>query len=178
MGRAFGHSLVLKQTWGWVSGIIVFYAHPGASAGRCSVISKEPLGSYKQHRISYAEIIFLCLHIFFSLSHSILGKINKDFTVLKSFSCTFHLFSYDSGPSMALGFLGETLPGCLQPLTSGASAALWVSRGNLFWELTPHAPSHRPCGLGACDRAGRQVVKGRAPGRPGDKPSPHNRYVY
>lgn len=156
MGRAFGHSLVLKQTWGWVSGIIVFYAHPGASAGRCSVISKEPLGSYKQHRISYAEIIFLCLHIFFSLSHSILGKINKDFTVLKSFSCTFHLFSYDSG----------------------ASAALWVSRGNLFWELTPHAPSHRPCGLGACDRAGRQVVKGRAPGRPGDKPSPHNRYVY
>lgn len=156
MGRAFGHSLVLKQTWGWVSGIIVFYAHPGASAGRCSVISKEPLGSYKQHRISYAEIIFLCLHIFFSLSHSILGKINKDFTVLKSFSCTFHLFSYDSG----------------------ASVALWVSRGNLFWELTPHAPSHRPCGLGACDRAGWQVVKGRAPGRPGDKPSPHNRYVY
>lgn len=156
MGRAFGHSLVLKQTWGWVSGIIVFYAHPGGSAARCSVISKEPLGSYKQHRISFAEVIFFCLHIFFSLSHSILGKINKDFTVLKSFSCTFHLFSCDSGPRMAP----------------------WISRGNLFWKLTPHTPSHRPSDMGACDRAGRQVVKGRALGRPGDKPSPHNCCVY
>ena len=134
----------------------MFCAQPGGSTARRSVISKETLGSYKEHRISVAEIIFLCLHIFLSLSHSILGKINKDFTVLKSFSCTFHLFSRDSGPRMAP----------------------WVSRGNLFWELTAHTPLHRPCDVGACDQAGRQVVKARALGRPGDKPSPHNCCVY
>lgn len=155
MGRAFGHSLVLRQTWGWVSGITAFHAQPGGSTARCSVISKEPLGSYEQHRISFAEIILLCLHIFFSLSHLILGKINKDFTVL-----VFLLYL----PSSAAD--------------SGASVALWVSRGNLSWELTPHAPSHRPSDMGACDRAGQQVVKGRALGRPGDKPSPHNCCVY